>query len=100
MESDLETRERTPAVFVERLDLYFIVVVLGVAILGFACVLGYSFRHFAMLKQNAEEVRRSIASRTNSADRLGGRNQSTDHQKRSYAHTVPIKPPFSSIPRE
>ncbi|KAL3224360.1 hypothetical protein MRX96_026624 [Rhipicephalus microplus] len=43
-------------VFVNRHDLYVIVAVLGVAILNCACVLGYSFSNFTMLKRNVEEV--------------------------------------------
>ncbi|KAL3199501.1 hypothetical protein MRX96_013827 [Rhipicephalus microplus] len=55
MESELETRVSIPVVFVNRHDLFVIVAVLGVAILGCACVLGYSFSNFAMLKCNVEK---------------------------------------------
>ncbi|KAH8038239.1 hypothetical protein HPB51_026136 [Rhipicephalus microplus] len=56
MESELETRVSILVVFVNRHDLYVIVAVLGVAILNCACVLGYSFSNFTMLKRNVEEV--------------------------------------------
>ncbi|KAH7982582.1 hypothetical protein HPB52_005771 [Rhipicephalus sanguineus] len=94
MESELETRVSVPVVFVNRHDLYAIVVVLGVAILGCACVLGYSFSNFAMLKRNAEEVRSYIASRANSADQLGDGKPSRDDLRRSDAHADAFKAPF------
>ncbi|KAL3208063.1 hypothetical protein MRX96_009661 [Rhipicephalus microplus] len=93
-ESELETRVSIPVVFVKRRDLHVIVAALGVAILGCACVLVYSFSNFTTLKQNAEELRSYIASRTNSTDPLGGDNPSTDHLRRSDAHTDAIKAPF------
>ncbi|KAL3199507.1 hypothetical protein MRX96_013833 [Rhipicephalus microplus] len=76
VESELETRVSIPVVFVNRHDLYVIVAVLGVAILGCACVLGYSFSNLTMLKRNAEEVRSYVASRINSADPFGGSSSS------------------------
>ncbi|KAH7942632.1 hypothetical protein HPB51_028687 [Rhipicephalus microplus] len=97
MESELETRVSIPVVFVNRHDLYVIMAVLSVAILGCACVLGYSFSNFAMLKRNAEEVRSCIASRTNSTDPFGGGNPSTDHQRRSDANKDAIKAPFLGV---
>ncbi|KAL3199506.1 hypothetical protein MRX96_013832 [Rhipicephalus microplus] len=93
----LETRVSIPVVFVNRHDLYVIVAVLGVAILGCACVLGYSFSNFAILKRNAEEVRSYNASRTNSTDPFGGSNLSTDHLRRSTAHKDAIKADFLDI---
>ncbi|KAL3193638.1 hypothetical protein MRX96_016982 [Rhipicephalus microplus] len=63
MESELGTRVSVPVVFVNRHGLYAIVAVLGVALLGFACVLGLSFKIIAILKQSAEKVRGYIASR-------------------------------------
>ncbi|KAH8036949.1 hypothetical protein HPB51_007618 [Rhipicephalus microplus] len=97
MESELDTRVSIPVVFVNRHDLYVIVAVLGVAILGCACVLGYSFSNFAILKRNAEEVRSYNASRTNSTDPFGGSNLSTDHLRRSTAHKDAIKADFLDI---
>ncbi|KAH7977080.1 hypothetical protein HPB51_027055 [Rhipicephalus microplus] len=94
MESELETRVSIPVVFVNRHDLYVIVAVLGVAILGCACVQGYSFSNF-----NAEEVRSYIASRTNSTDPFGGSNLSTHHLRESNAHKDAIKADFFDIRR-
>ncbi|KAL3199505.1 hypothetical protein MRX96_013831 [Rhipicephalus microplus] len=99
MESELETRVSITVVFVNRHDLYVIVAVLGVAILGCACVLGYSFSNFAMLTRNAEEVRSYITSRTNSTDPFGGSNLSTDHLRTSTAHKDAIKADFFDIRR-
>ncbi|KAH8038240.1 hypothetical protein MRX96_026625 [Rhipicephalus microplus] len=93
MESELETRVSIAVVFVNRHDLCVIVAVLDVAILGCACVLGYSFINFAMLRRNAEEVRSYIASWTNSRDPFGGGNPSTDHLRRSDANKDAIKAP-------
>ncbi|KAH7944731.1 hypothetical protein HPB51_028552 [Rhipicephalus microplus] len=97
MESELVMRVSIPVVFVNRRDLNVIVAVLGVAILGCACVLGYSFSNIIMMKRNAEEVRSYIACRTNSADPFGGSNPSTDHIRRSDAHKDTIKAPFPNI---
>ncbi|KAH8036948.1 hypothetical protein HPB51_007617 [Rhipicephalus microplus] len=99
MESELETRVSTPVVFVNCHDLYVIVAVLGVAILGCACVLAYSFSNFAMLIRNAEEVRSYITSRTNSTDPFGGSNLNTDHLRRSITHKDAIKADFLDIRR-
>ncbi|KAL3224359.1 hypothetical protein MRX96_026623 [Rhipicephalus microplus] len=97
MESELETGVSIPDVFVNRRDLYVIVAVLGVATLGCACVLGYLFCNFALMKRNAEEVRSYIASRTNSTDPFGGSNPSIDHLSRSDAHKDVIKAAFLNI---
>ncbi|KAL3193640.1 hypothetical protein MRX96_016984 [Rhipicephalus microplus] len=99
MESDSETRVSIPVVFVNRHGLYVIVVVLGVAILGSACVLGLSFRNFTMLKQSAEEVHGYIASRMNSSDAHGGSHPRTNHLSRSYAGTDAIKAQFTDVRR-
>ncbi|KAH7977081.1 hypothetical protein HPB51_027056 [Rhipicephalus microplus] len=56
VESELETRVIIPVTFVNYHDFYVIVAVLGIAILGCACVLGYSFSNLTMLKRNAEEL--------------------------------------------
>lgn len=94
MESELETRVNIPVVFVNRHDLYAIVVVLGIAILSCACVLGYSFSNFTQLKRNAEEVRNYIASRANSADQLGGSKQSARSFRMNDGRTDAVKAPF------
>ncbi|KAL1467328.1 hypothetical protein MTO96_026211 [Rhipicephalus appendiculatus] len=72
MEAELQTRVNLPVVLVNREGLYVIIALLGVSILGCAGLLTYSFTNYAMLKQNAEEVRSYIASRIKAVDQLGG----------------------------
>lgn len=60
-----------PVVLLNRDGLYVIIAVLGVSILGCACVLTYSFANYSKLKHNAEEVRNYIASRANVANQHG-----------------------------
>ncbi|KAH7968433.1 hypothetical protein HPB52_008412 [Rhipicephalus sanguineus] len=75
MDAELQTRVSLPVVLINRKGLYVIIAVLGVSILGCAGVLTYSFSSYAKLKQNAEEVRSYIASRTKAADRPSGDKQ-------------------------
>lgn len=69
MEPELQTQVNLPVVLINREGLYVIIAVLGVSILGCACVLTYSFTNYNKLKRNAEEVRNYIASRANVANR-------------------------------
>lgn len=73
MESELQTQVNLPVVLINREGLYVIIAVLGVSILGCACVLTYSFTNYNKLKRNAEEVRNYIASRANVANQHGGK---------------------------
>lgn len=59
----METQVNLPVVLVNREGLYALIAVLGVSILGCACVLAYSFSNYIVLKKNAEEVRHYISSR-------------------------------------
>ncbi|KAH9360975.1 uncharacterized protein LOC144145306 [Haemaphysalis longicornis] len=73
MEPELQTQVNLPVVLINREGLYVIIAVLGVSILGCACVLTYSFTNYNKLKRNAEEVRNYIASRANVANQHGGK---------------------------
>lgn len=73
MEPDLHTQVNLPVVLINREGLYVIIAVLGVSILGCACVLTYSFTNYNKLKRNAEEVRSYIASRASIANQHGGK---------------------------
>ncbi|KAK8764142.1 hypothetical protein V5799_033248 [Amblyomma americanum] len=63
MDAELQALVNLPVVLVHRKDLYVIVAVLSVSILGCACVLGYSFTNNARLKSSAEMLRAYIASK-------------------------------------
>lgn len=73
MEPELQTQVNLPVVLINREGLYVIIAVLGVSILGCACVLTYSFTNYHKLKSNAEEVRRYIASKAKVTDLPGGK---------------------------
>ncbi|CAN8020563.1 unnamed protein product [Ixodes persulcatus] len=83
MEAGLHTQVSLPVVLINREGLYVIIAVLGVSILGCACVLTYSFTNYTKLKKNAEEVRNYISSKTKLAAQSGGGN------KRVVASTGP-----------
>ncbi|KAL3193634.1 hypothetical protein MRX96_016978 [Rhipicephalus microplus] len=97
MESELVPRVSIPVVVVKRHELHVIVAVLALAILGCVCVPGYSFRNFATLRGNAEEVRTYIAFSTNSSDPLGGGNPRTYNLSRSGEGTDAIEAPLPDI---
>lgn len=84
MEAGLHTQVSLPVVLINREGLYVIIAVLGVSILGCACVLTYSFTNYTKLKKNAEEVRNYISSKTKLAAQSGGGNN-----KRLVASTGP-----------
>lgn len=100
MEPGMETRVSIPVVLVNRQELYAIVAVLGIAILGCVCVLGFSYSNFAKLKRNADEVRDYIAShppnpnRAQSAYQRGDGNQSTVEPGTSDNYTDAAEVPF------
>ncbi|CAN7939849.1 unnamed protein product [Ixodes hexagonus] len=71
MEAELRTQVNFPVVLINREGLYVIIAVLGVSILGCACVLTYSFTNYTKLKKNAEEVRSYISSKTKVAGQAG-----------------------------
>ncbi|KAH7936688.1 hypothetical protein HPB49_002650 [Dermacentor silvarum] len=80
MDPELRAHANLPAVLINRQGLYVIIAVLGVSILGCACVLTYSFTNYSRLKRNAEEVRNYIAASPGgvkvAADKMsGGRDQ-------------------------
>ncbi|KAH8032731.1 hypothetical protein HPB51_001429 [Rhipicephalus microplus] len=63
MDPELQTQVSAPVVLMNREGLYAIVAVLGLSILGCACVLTYSFTNYSKMKRNAEEVRNYMESR-------------------------------------
>lgn len=75
MEPELQTQVNLPVVLMNREGLYAIVAVLGVSILGCACVLTYSFTNYSKMKRNAEEVRNYMASRAKLAHERSGTKQ-------------------------
>lgn len=74
MDPELRTEVNLPIVIVNRESLYVIIAVLGISILGCACVLTYSFINYHKLKRNAEEVRSYIPARAKEADQHGGKS--------------------------
>lgn len=100
MEPGMETRVSIPVVLVNRQELYAIVAVLGIAILGCVCVLGFSYSNFAKLKRNADEVRDYIASHPPNSDRApaayqrGDGNQSAIEPGMSDNYTGAAEVPF------
>ncbi|KAH7981327.1 hypothetical protein HPB49_023149 [Dermacentor silvarum] len=75
MEPELQTQVNLPVVLMNREGLYAIVAVLGVSILGCACVLTYSFTNYSKMKRNAEEVRNYMASRAKLVHERSGTKQ-------------------------
>ncbi|KAH7942152.1 hypothetical protein HPB49_021251 [Dermacentor silvarum] len=67
METEVQARVGLPVVLVNRDGLYVIIAVLGVSILGCACVLTYSLGNYGKMKKNAEEVRNYILHRDTKA---------------------------------
>ncbi|KAH7942155.1 hypothetical protein HPB49_021254 [Dermacentor silvarum] len=67
MEPEVQARVGLPVVLVNRDGLYVIIAVLGVSILGCACVLTYSLGNYGKLMKYAEEVRNYIFHRDTKA---------------------------------
>ncbi|KAH7942144.1 hypothetical protein HPB49_021242 [Dermacentor silvarum] len=67
MEPEVQARLSLPVVLAHSEGLYVIIAVLGVSILGCACVLTYSLGNYGKMKKNAEEVRNYIAHLTTKA---------------------------------
>ncbi|KAL1471937.1 hypothetical protein MTO96_023408 [Rhipicephalus appendiculatus] len=98
MESEFETRVNFPVVRVNRGGLYAIVAVLGIIILACLSVLAYSFRNYAMLKRNAEDMRQFIASRTNMTGQLGSDTSAADGAGDRLPHSLKSPGPAAAMP--
>ncbi|KAL1478950.1 hypothetical protein MTO96_015944 [Rhipicephalus appendiculatus] len=98
MEPELQTQVNSPVVLMNREGLYAIVAVLGVSILGCACVLTYSFTNYSKMKRNAEEVRNYMASRAklaherSVAKQAGGSSKAADALSATDKASVPVLP--------
>ncbi|KAH7983638.1 hypothetical protein HPB52_013255 [Rhipicephalus sanguineus] len=93
MEPELQTQVNLPVVLMNREGLYAIVAVLGVSILGCACVLTYSFTNYSKMKRNAEEVRNYMASRAKVAHERGAARQAVGGSKAATDRaSVPVLP--------
>ncbi|XP_070395234.1 uncharacterized protein [Dermacentor albipictus] len=88
MEPELQTQVNLPVVLMNREGLYAIVAVLGVSILGCACVLTYSLTNYSKMKRNAEEVRNYMASRAKLTHERSGTKQAGGGGSR-VAHALP-----------
>ncbi|KAH9384363.1 hypothetical protein HPB48_026370 [Haemaphysalis longicornis] len=100
MEPELQTQVNLPVVIINSEGLYVIITVLGVSLLGCACVLTYSFVNYRKLKSNAEDVRRYIASQAMAADQQhgtqpaaqnAGRAPNPSHTKRALPRQQPTE---------
>ncbi|KAK8756965.1 hypothetical protein V5799_000329 [Amblyomma americanum] len=69
MDPELQTLVKLPVVLVSRKELYSIITVLGLTVLGCACVLGYSFAHCGELDHGVEKLRIYITSGDKMAER-------------------------------
>ncbi|KAH7942154.1 hypothetical protein HPB49_021253 [Dermacentor silvarum] len=100
MEPEVRARLSLPVVLVNREGLYVIIAVLGVSILGCACVLTYSPSHYGKLKKNAEEVRNYIAPRgikATAGEHGGGKKTAAAvDAATSDAHSVTAKAPVGA----
>lgn len=98
MEPELQTQVNLPVVLMNREGLYAIVAVLGVSILGCACVLTYSFTNYSKMKRNAEEVRNYMASRAKlahergAAKQAGGGSKAAGAASATFRASVPVLP--------
>ncbi|XP_064457024.1 uncharacterized protein LOC135367841 [Ornithodoros turicata] len=99
MEPEPEPQVNSPAVLINSEGLYVIIAVLGVSILGCACVLTYSFTNYNKLKKNAEEVRNFIASRTklNEIAGAGSKEQLKRQQPAEHVKAPSPIPPASVV---
>ncbi|KAH7942151.1 hypothetical protein HPB49_021250 [Dermacentor silvarum] len=100
MEPQMQARFSLPVVVINREGLYVIIAVLGVSILGCACVLAYSLGNYGKLKKNAEEVRNYIAHRgiKATAGEHGGGEQTAAgvDAATSDAHSVTARTPVGA----
>ncbi|KAH6926914.1 hypothetical protein HPB50_023530 [Hyalomma asiaticum] len=77
MDPEVDARANVPVVLINRDGLYVIIAVLGVSILGCACVLAYSLGNYDKLKKNAAEIRSYVGhhgSKAAEAQHSGGKD--------------------------
>ncbi|KAH6947818.1 hypothetical protein HPB50_021547 [Hyalomma asiaticum] len=99
MDPELQAQVNMPVVLMNREGLYAIVAVLGVSILGCACVLTYSFTNYSKMKRNAEEVRSYMESRAKLVQQHSGAKQAGGGFKVADAPSATDKASIPALPR-